>query len=125
MNSSSPVAVKVTPADLEAFCVEVLSRHGLSEEDARLSAQIFVTTDTWGVHTHGTRQLRNLLKNFTIGRLDAKAKAEVVRDWPAFALMDGHNAMPPATAYRAMTLAIEKAMVTGIGYVAVIHTSHF
>lgn len=116
---------KVFPADLEAFCVEAMRRYGLREEDARLSARIFVTNDTWGVHTHGTRQLRSLLKNFTIGRLDAMAVAEVVKDGPAFALIDGHNAMPPVTAHRAMMLAIDKARSAGIGYVSVIHTSHF
>lgn len=116
---------KVLPADLEAFCVEAMRRYGLREEDARLSARIFVTNDTWGIHTHGTRQLRSLLKNFPMGRLDAKATAEVIKDGPAFALIDGHNAMPPVTAHRAMTLAIEKAASAGIGYVAVIHTSHF
>lgn len=116
---------RVTPGDLEAFAIEAMRRYGIREEDARLSAQILVMTDTWGVHTHGTRQLRPLLKNFPIGRLNATAVPEIVREGPAWALMDGNHAMPFVTAHRAMELAIQKARTAGIGYVGVVHTSHF
>ena len=73
----------------------------------------------------GTRQLRPLLKNFPSGRLKAEAAPEVVREGGAWALMDGHHGVPFVTAHRAMELAIQKAKITGIGYVGVIHTSHF
>jgi ureidoglycolate dehydrogenase (NAD+) len=119
------VSVKVFPADLEAFAVEAMRRHAIREADARLSAHILVMTDTWGVHTHGTRQLRPLLKNFPIGRLKAEATPEVVSQGGAWALMDGHHGVPFVTACRAMELAIQKAKATGIGYVGVIRTSHF
>lgn len=115
----------IFPNELEAFAVEAMQRFGIHEDDARLSAQILVMTDTWGVHTHGTRQLRPLMKNFPMGRLNAEAKAEVVREGVAWALLDGHHSVPFVTAHQAMALAIEKAKAAGIGYVSVIHTSHF
>ncbi len=118
-------SAKVFPNDLEAFVVEVMRCYGIREADAQLSAQILVTTDTWGVHTHGTRQLRPLLKNFPIGRLDAEAVSEVVKEGAAWAQIDGHHSLPFVTAHRAMELAIEKAKSAGIGYVSVVHTSHF
>jgi ureidoglycolate dehydrogenase (NAD+) len=118
-------SAKIFSSELEAFCVEAMRHYGIREEDARLSARILVTTDTWGVHTHGTRQLRPLLKNFPIGRLNAKADAEVVRQGLAWAFLDGHHAMPFVTAHRAMKLAIEKAKTAGVGCVGVMHTSHF
>lgn len=117
--------VKVLCEDLEAFCVDAMCRLGIREEDARLAAQIVVAADAWGVHTHGTRQLRNLLKNFPIGRLDGQATAEVVDEGPSWAMLDGHHALPYVTAHRAMEIAIEKARSTGIAYVGVMHTSHF
>ncbi len=118
-------SVKVFPKDLESFVIEAMQRYGIREADARLAAEILVTTDTWGVHTHGTRQLHPLLKNFPIGRLDAKATSEVIREGGAWALVDGHHSLPFVTAHQAMKLAIQKAKVTGIAYVSVIHTSHF
>ncbi len=50
-----------------------MEKAGLSEEDARVTADVLVTTDTWGVHTHGTKQLRGLLKNFRDGKMDLTA----------------------------------------------------
>lgn len=117
--------IRVTAPDLEAFVIDAMQRYGIGEADARLSAAILVTTDMWGVHTHGTRQLRPLLKNFPSGRLDAKAHSEVVKEGAAWALVDGHHSMPFVTAHRAMELAVAKAKACGIGYVSVTHTSHF
>ena len=119
------VSVKVFPKDLEAFVIEAMRRYGIRDADAALAAEILVTTDTWGVHTHGTRQLRPLLKNFPTGRLDAKANSEVICEGTAWALVDGHHSLPFVTAYRAMELAIQKAKGSGIGYVSVMNTSHF
>ncbi len=117
--------MKILVSDLETFCVEAMRHYGIRDEDARLTAQIMVKIDTWGIYTHGTRQLRALLKNFPGGRLDAQASPEVLNQGLAWALIDGHHAMPFVTAHQAMTLAIEKAKNTGIGYVSVLHSSHF
>ena len=116
---------RVAPQDLTAFCLEAMRLCGVSEEDARLSAEVLVTTDTMGTFTHGTRQLRGILRNVRAGRIDPTASAEVDTEGPAWAIVNGHDAMPPAVAYRAMKLAIEKARACGIGYVGVRHASHF
>jgi ureidoglycolate dehydrogenase (NAD+) len=118
-------SAKIFAEDLETFCIQAMQQFGIRDEEARLSARILVMTDTWGVHTHGTRQLRPLLQNFPIGRLDAQANAEVVREGAAWALIDGHHGMPFVIAHRAMELAIEKAKTVGMGYVGVMHSSHF
>jgi ureidoglycolate dehydrogenase (NAD+) len=116
---------RVGAQDLKAFCVEAMLKSGLSPEDAELTAEVLVTTDTWGTFTHGTRQLRGLLKNVRTGRLDPTAHIEVVSQGPAWAMVDGHYVMPPATSCRSMELAIQKAKACGLGYVGVKHSSHF
>jgi ureidoglycolate dehydrogenase (NAD+) len=118
-------SAKIFPEQLEAFCVQAMRQFGIREADARLSAQILVMTDTWGVHTHGTRQLRPLLKNFPIGRLKADVTAEVVREGVSWALLDGQHGVPFVAAHKAMELAILKAKVSGMACVSVNHTSHF
>ncbi len=116
---------RVFPESLKDFCVEAMLKSGIREEDARITAEVLVTTDTCGVYTHGTKQLRFLLKNFRTGRLDTKAVPEVVSEGPSWAIVDGHYAMPLVTSCTAMELAIEKAQATGIAYVGVTHSSHF
>lgn len=125
MIQSIPTGARVTAQDLTAFCIEAMRQSGLNEEDARLTAEVLVTTDTLGTFTHGTRQLRGLLKNFRTGRLSATAHEEIVAEGPAWAIVDAHYAMPPAVSYRSMELAMRKAKATGIGYVGVKHSSHY
>jgi LDH2 family malate/lactate/ureidoglycolate dehydrogenase len=113
------------PQALEAFCREAMLKSGIREEDARITAEVLVTTDTWGVYTHGTKQLRALMNNFRTGRLDRQAIPEIALAGPGWAIVDGHYAMPMTTSHMAMKLAIEKARATGIAYVGVTHSSHF
>jgi ureidoglycolate dehydrogenase (NAD+) len=123
--ATTATETKVSVQDLTEFCIAAMRSAGIREEDAALSAEVLVTTDSWGTFTHGTRQLRGLLGNFPRGRLDADATMQVAREGPAWALVDGCDAMPLATACRSMDLAIAKARLTGMGYVGVKRGSHF
>ncbi len=115
----------VPPEKLEELCVAAMLKAGLKKKHAEITARVLVSTDLWGVFTHGTKQLRGLLKNIRDGRLDPKAEPEVVRDVPAAALVDGHFAMPMVSSTRAMNLAIEKARELGTAFVGVTHSGHF
>lgn len=121
MLSGSRVSAQV----LRTFCLKAMRKSGLSEEDARLTADVLVTTDMMGVFTHGTRQLRGLMKNVHAGRINPQAREEVVKEGPAWAMVDAHYAMPPAVSVRSMQLAMRKARACGLGYVGVKHSSHF
>ena len=74
MEQTHASSAAVTAANLAAFCIAAMQKSGLSDEDARLTAEVLVTTDTLGTFTHGTRQLRGLLKNVRDGRLSAAAR---------------------------------------------------
>jgi ureidoglycolate dehydrogenase (NAD+) len=125
METAPLTGTRVMAQDLSAFCMEAMGRSGLREEDARLTAEVLVTTDLMGTFTHGTRQLRGLLKNMRAGRLSASAHEEVVAEGPTWAIVDAHYAMPPAISYRCMELAMKKAGECGVGFVGVRHSSHF
>ena len=94
MSATSLTGTRVTPQELTRFCLEAMRLSGLNAEDARLTAEVLVTTDTLGTFTHGTRQLRGLLKNVRSGRIRADAHETVAAQGPAWALVDAHDAMP-------------------------------
>ncbi len=119
------VAARMTRAALEAFCMEALRRCEFSEADAATTANVLITTEMWGVSTHGVRQLLPLLRMIRSRRLFVDAKPEIVRSGPAWAIVDGHFAMPMVTGTFAMTEAIARARACGIGYVGVRHSAHF
>jgi ureidoglycolate dehydrogenase (NAD+) len=118
---SSPIKIE----NLEAFCIAAMVDAGLSQEDAALSAKVFVTTDSWGTFTHGTRQIRGLMKNARRGRLVADAKEKIVNEGPSWAVIDACDGMPASISYRAVELALEKAGETGMCYIGVRGSSHF
>ncbi|HEY3289870.1 MAG TPA: Ldh family oxidoreductase [Anaerolineae bacterium] len=116
---------RISVEDLTSICVNAMQRAGMREADARVTADVLVTTDTWGVYTHGTKQLRPLLRHMRDGGLDSQAHPEVTAEGPGWARLDGHYAMPPFTAVTAMQLAIDKARSAGIAFTGVYHSSHF
>ena len=124
-SSGSSAAPRVQASDLVAFCLAAMRKSGIGEEDARLTAEVLVTTDTWGTFTHGTRQLRGLMKNVRLGAVNPHASPEVTGEGPSWATVDAHSGMPPAAAYRAMEIAIRKARATGTAYVGVKNGGHF
>jgi ureidoglycolate dehydrogenase (NAD+) len=126
MPSESPISLPIISApSLTKFCLAAMARSGVRETQAQITAQVLVTTDLWGTHTHGTKQLRPLMKNVRDHRIDVAAEPQVVIEGAGWALMDGHHAMPTFTAYEAMRLAISKARHTGIAYVGVRRSGHF
>ncbi len=110
---------------LQEFCVQAMLKCGMSEGPARIAAEVLVTTDAWGVYSHGTRALRQYLKRMRAGGLKAQARPHIIHEGPAFAMLDADNALAMVSACRAMEIAIAKAKSAGIGYVTVKNSCHF
>ena len=116
---------RVSPRDLQAFCTKIMIKAGFKAEDARVTAEVLVTNDTWGAYTHGTRQLNPLFMNVRDGRISPQAVPEVKSERLGLAIVDGNNAMPMVSSSLAMETAISKAKTSGVAYVGVAHSSHF
>jgi LDH2 family malate/lactate/ureidoglycolate dehydrogenase len=125
MEPARPGYQRIRIDDLQEFCVSAMLKTGMRDEDARVTARVLVTTDSWGVFTHGTKNLRLYLGRIRAGGIDAKAVPQVVSEGPAWAMIDARRAMAMVSSYRAMELAIEKAGACGIGYVGVKQSTHF
>jgi len=123
LENSSPQ--RVSPEKLRSLCILALRSVGLDENDAATTAEVLVTTDTWGTFSHGTNHLRNYLKKIRAGGINPWAKPQVILEGPAWAIIDGHAAMGMVSGCYAMGLAIEKAHACGLGYTAVRNSSHF
>lgn len=116
---------KVRLNDLKNFCEEALVSAGVSKGDAKTVTEVLVTTDTFGVMTHGTKNLNQYIQKMQAGGLDAKAEPIVEKEGPAFAIINGNKAVGMVSACKAMNMAIEKAKEVGIAYVGVRNSCHF
>ncbi|MDD3334319.1 MAG: Ldh family oxidoreductase [Eubacteriales bacterium] len=110
---------------LHLFAVQALEKIGMCAQDARTVADALVTTDTFGVLSHGTKNLLGYIQKMQAGGLDAKAVPTVEKEGPAWALVNGNKAVGMVSASFAMQKAIEKAKVCGIAYVGVKNSCHF
>ncbi|MEO7299335.1 MAG: Ldh family oxidoreductase [Verrucomicrobiota bacterium] len=116
---------RVSIASLTQFTEAALVRVGLSRTDARTAAEVLVTTDAWGVFTHGTKCLRGYLRRLKAGGLRADAQPEIAAQGPAWANVNGHSALAMVTSVFAMRTAIAKARTCGIAYVGVRNSCHY
>ncbi len=120
-----PCAKAVFITDLEQFCRAALCGCGMSDEHARLATDVLVTTDTFGVCTHGTKNLRGYVRRLRAGGLRADARPRIEDKGPGLAVVDGQSALGMVPAVLAMNMAIRKARSTGVAYVGVRNSCHF
>lgn len=121
MSDSSRIPV----AQLNHFVCQILSRVGVGEADARLTADALVMADTWGVFTHGTKLLAGYVRRLEAGGIQAQARPQIASEGPAWAIVDGHHALGQVSGAYAMQTAVKKARATGLAYVGVKHGNHF
>jgi ureidoglycolate dehydrogenase (NAD+) len=115
----------ISVAELTKLVVDVLEQSGVSPDDAKLTADVLVTTDSWGVATHGTKLLRGYALRLRAGGLDPKGVPKIVQEGPSFAVIDGNIALGMVTSVFATRTAMAKARSTGIAIAVVRNSCHF
>ena len=98
---------------------------GLSQADARLTADVLVRTDMRGIYTHGTVALRRYVQLMRDGGIDVTAVPEITGDGPAWARIDARRAVGMVASHYGMTVALDKAARCGIGMATVRRSNHF
>jgi len=117
--------VRVPVKKLTDFMIAALIKMGVPPEDAGIIADVLITSDLWGVRSHGVAHLKMYHERIKIGLQLPVTKWNVVKETPTTAVIDGGNGMGMVVGTRAMQLAIEKAKKFGLGAVAVRNSSHY
>jgi L-2-hydroxycarboxylate dehydrogenase (NAD+) len=121
MNDISYVPVDV----IERFMIAVFQALGTPPEDARICADVLISSDLRGIESHGVGRLKYYYDRINAGVQSTKTEIEVVRETETTALIDGHHGMGHVIAHRAMQMAIKKAKQHGLGASAVRNGTHF
>ena len=111
--------------DLKGFCVAALEKSGMKPEHAIITADALSETDAYGTHSHGTKNLHGYIKKARAGGLDISAEPTVVKDGPAFAVVNANNCFGMVSSVYSMKCACDKARNAGIGIVTVKNSCHF
>jgi L-2-hydroxycarboxylate dehydrogenase (NAD+) len=121
----SEQSVRVPVQQLVDFMEEALKAIGIPADDAKIIADVMITSDLWGIASHGIAHLKMYYERIKVGLQLPLSRWNVVKDTPTTAVVDGGNGMGMVVGYNAMKLAIEKARQHGLGAVAVRNSSHY
>lgn len=112
--------------DIKNYAVRFFIRHGVSETDARIAAEILVTADMRGVDSHGVIRLDTYYgSRLRSGLIDPKTPLTVLRETPTTLALDAGTGLGQVAGYHAMQKAIEKAQQVGIAMVTVRNSNHY
>ena len=111
---------------LENFMIDTFIGIGVPENDARICADVLITSDKRGIDSHGIGRLKTIYYDrIKIGIQSPTTQFEIVKESPATAVVDGNNGMGQVIAKKSMKMAIEKAREYGMGMVAVRNSTHY
>jgi LDH2 family malate/lactate/ureidoglycolate dehydrogenase len=123
-----PITLVHVPVDaLDDFTVRAFQAMGVSPEEARLCANALMQSELRCLPGQGQGVRRLPVYNERIGNgwITPGAPYEIIKESPALALVDAHNALGSVIGQKSMRLAVEKAKVCGVGTVIVRGSTHF
>ncbi|MFW6149041.1 MAG: Ldh family oxidoreductase [Atribacterota bacterium] len=121
-NKSFRVSIKT----LQSFMEDTFKELGLTEENARISADVLITANKRGIDSHGVGRLKPFYyDNIKAGKVSPKLEMEIVKNNPTTAVIDGHGGIGLVIAKKSMEMAIKKAREHGMGMVTVRDSNHY
>ncbi|MGO4890440.1 ureidoglycolate dehydrogenase [Anaerobacillus sp. MEB173] len=110
--------------ELKGLVVDKLTNVGLSENHAKVVADVLVHADARGVSSHGVLRTEHYVKRLNEGGLNLNPNFSVESTGPCSAIFDGDDGMGHVVMKEAMEYAISLAETNGIGMVTCVNSSH-
>src|SRR4051794_34632590 len=111
---SSQDAIHVAAPTLRGYVAALFEAVGMPSEDAARLAELLVLNDLRGVVSHGTRQVPAYIDHFRAGRLNPRARPEVVTETPVTLTVSGDGGLGYFAASLAARRVVEKAAAQGL-----------
>ncbi|MFC1650261.1 Ldh family oxidoreductase [Candidatus Latescibacterota bacterium] len=111
---------------MEQFMADVFMGVGVPADEAKICAEVLITSDKRGIDSHGISRLKTIYYDrINIGIQSPVTDFEIISESPTTAVIDGHDGMGQVIAQRSMQMAIDKAEKLGLGMVAVRNSTHY
>ena len=73
--------------------MDAFQKFGFSEKEADIIQDVLLTSDLFGIQSHGMQRMVRYHKGITNGLIKIDAKPEIVKETPISAVIDGHDGM--------------------------------
>lgn len=110
---------------LKKFCTDAFLKFGFNEQECEIIVDVLLTSDLYGIESHGMQRLVRYHKGIEKGLIKVDAKPEIVFETPVSAVIEGNDGMGQLLGHKAMSIAIEKAKKTGMAIVSVRNSNHY
>lgn len=110
---------------LKKFCTDAFLKFGFNEKECEIIVDVLLTSDLYGIESHGMQRLVRYHKGIEKGLIKVDAKPEIVFETPVSAVIEGNDGMGQLLGHKAMSIAIEKAKTTGMAVVTVRNSNHY
>ena len=110
---------------LKKFCTDAFLKFGFNSEESEIIVDVLLTSDLYGIESHGMQRLVRYHKGIEKGLIKTDAKPEIIFETPVSAVIEGNDGMGQLLGYKAMNIAIEKAKKTGMAIVTVRNSNHY
>lgn len=114
------------PVDtIKCFMKDVFVHLGVPEADADICTEILITSDLYGIDSHGVGRLKMYYDRIKEGIQKPVTNLQIIKETETTAVVDGCHGMGHVIAYKSMKMAIDKAKKYGMGSVAVRNSTHY
>ncbi|MDR3337952.1 MAG: Ldh family oxidoreductase [Treponema sp.] len=111
---------------MESFMKDVFIKAGVPPEDAAICAETLIESDKRGIDSHGVGRFKPIyLDRIKDGIQKPVTQFEIVKDFMATAVVDGHDGMGHVIGKRCMQMALDKAGKYGMGMVVARNSTHY
>ncbi len=110
---------------LLSFTRNIFEKMGCSASDAEKTAKVFLAAELRGLPSHGMIRIKDYFQLWEAKRINTSPNVRIVHETPSTAVVDGDGAIGMIAATKAMETAIEKAKISGSGWVSVKGSNHY
>ncbi|MGM0420472.1 MAG: Ldh family oxidoreductase [Bacillota bacterium] len=123
MNKSE--LLNVDPNKLFNYCKDILISLGISENGAKITAEVLIDANLKGIDSHGITRLPVYSKRLKLGVSNNNPVINFAQMKDSTSILDGDNGLGQIIAYKATEKAIDLADNYGTGFVGVKNSNHF
>ena len=117
--------MKITLQEERSIIIEILTRMGVTLEDAEIVADVTLDADLKGFSSHGIGRFPQYVKGLKYGTIKLDSEIEIENETISTALLNGNHKFGHVVTYYGMEMAMEKARETGVGVVGIHNSNHF
>ena len=111
--------------ELKARVAAIGAKAGIPAADAETIAEVLVTTDMRGVHSHGVVRIARYLDCIRAGGIKANAEIEILKESPSSLMVSAAGGLGIPAAKKTMDRLLAKAEKTAIAVATVNHSDHY